>query len=147
MALALVVTLAAPAEAAVRRSPGLAASKSQDPTKVRLSFTRVAGGFDQPVFVTSANDGTQRLFVVESPGRIRVSTLGKVQATPYLDIRSRVLSGGEQGLLGLAFDPQFPETHRLWVAYTIGGGALRVSRFTASSPRHPRSTRALSGCC
>ena len=149
MALALVVTLAAaPAEAAVRRSPGLAASQSKDPAQVRLSFSRVAGGFDRPVFVTAAADGTRRLFVVESPGRIRVSTLGKVQARSYLDIRSRVNNaGGEQGLLGLAFDPRFSKTHRFWVAYTIGSGALRISRFTASSTKaptvNPRTERVL----
>ncbi len=62
-------------------------------------------GLASPVFVTNAGDGSNRLFVVEQRGTIRVYR-GGLKTTPYLDIRSLVEAGGERGLLGLAFHPQ-----------------------------------------
>jgi glucose/arabinose dehydrogenase len=128
-----VIGASAPAEAAVVPSPGLPSSASADPRHVSLSFIRKAKGLDQPILVTSA-PGTTRLFVVERTGRIRIYTSGRVLATPYLDLRSRVnSSGGEEGLLGLVFAPDFATSHKLWVTYTTGSGSLRLSRFVASS--------------
>jgi hypothetical protein len=71
-----------------------------------------------PVFVTNAHDGSKRLFVVEQPGRIKVLQPGASTATVLLDITSKVLFGGEQGLLGLAFHPQFKANGRFFVDYT-----------------------------
>jgi glucose/arabinose dehydrogenase len=93
-----------------------------------------ASGLDKPVFVTSARDGSGRLFVVEQTGRIRIVTAtGKVLATPFLDISALVSKGGEQGLLGLAFDPSFKTNGRFYVDYTDVNGDTVVSRYHAST--------------
>ena len=124
---------AAPAQASVVPSPGLPSSASVSPNHVKLTFSRLTSALSQPILVTSA-PGTSRLFVVERAGRIRVYSKGHLLSTSYLDLRSKVnSSGGEEGMLGLAFAPDFAKTHKLWVTYTTGNGSLRLSRFTASS--------------
>jgi glucose/arabinose dehydrogenase len=67
----------------------------------------VTAGLAAPLFVTHAGDGSGRLFVVEQPGRVRIVSGGALAATPFLDIADRVLTGGERGLLGLAFHPRY----------------------------------------
>lgn len=74
--------------------------------------------FDRPVFLTGVPDDTGRLFVLEQEGRILVVTDGQVRETPALDIANRVRSGGEKGLLGLAFHPKFSSNRRLLLNYT-----------------------------
>ncbi len=98
-----------------------------------------------PVGITNAGDGSGRLFVVEQPGVIRIIAASKLVSTPFLDIRARIASGGERGLLGLAFHPHFAENGRLFVDYTrIGDGATVVSEFHASGDRaDPTSERIL----
>src|SRR5215510_8634514 len=64
-------------------------------------------GLTSALYVTNAHDGSNRLFIVEQPGRIQVLQPGQSSPTLFLDITSPVLFGGEQGLLGLAFHPQF----------------------------------------
>ncbi len=93
--------------------------------------------FSSPVFLTDSNDGSNRLFVVEQQGLIRVfQNIAAVNsAETFLDIRGRVASGGERGLLGLAFHPDFASNGFLYVNYTSSiGGPLRtvVSRFSAN---------------
>ena len=67
---------------------------------------QVANGFDRPLFVTGAGTGSDRLFVVEKGGRIRIVDAGEVLATPFLDITGIVNDGaGERGLLGLGIRP------------------------------------------
>jgi glucose/arabinose dehydrogenase len=87
-------------------------------------------GLDAPVDVANAGDGSRRLFVVEQAGRIRVVADGKLLSTPFLDIRGRVASGGERGLLGLAFHPGYPTDPRFVVDYTDLDGNTVVSSFT-----------------
>ena len=87
-------------------------------------------GLSSPVDVTSARDGSGRLFVVEQEGRIRIVKDGKSAATPFLDITDRIASGGERGLLGLAFHPNFPKDPRFFVDYTDHDGNTVVSEFT-----------------
>jgi len=133
---------AAPAQASVVPSPGLPSRSSVSPYHVKLTFSRLARGLKQPVLVASA-PGTSRLFVVERAGRIRVYSKGHLLARSYLDLRKKVnSSGGEQGMLGLAFAPDFAKTHRLWVTYTTRNGSLRLSRFTASSASSSAVSRA-----
>lgn len=86
-------------------------------------------GFDQPVAITHAGDGSGRLFVVEQEGRIRVISAGQALAEPFLDIASRVSCCGERGLLGLAFPPGFSKSRRFYVNYTNNAGDTVVSRF------------------
>ena len=103
---------------------------------LRLTATRVATGLVNPVLVRSANDGTNRLFVVEQAGRIR-TVVGSTITGTYLDLRSVVTSGGERGLLGLAFPRDFATYHYFWVSYTRSDGALVIARFQARSAGSP----------
>jgi glucose/arabinose dehydrogenase len=93
----------------------------------------ITSGLSAPVFLTQPlNDG--RIFVVEQAGRIRVIRNGALQTTPFLDISSRVLSGGERGLLSVAFHPQYATNHFFYVYFTTQtNGDIRIERFTATS--------------
>ncbi|MFN0107571.1 MAG: PQQ-dependent sugar dehydrogenase [Blastocatellia bacterium] len=97
-------------------------------------------GLAFPVFVTSARDSSNRLFILERAGRIRLLTPGDVTPLPtlFLDITAKVLTGtgigDERGLLGLAFHPQFKTNRRFFVNYTRRpDGATVISEFTASA--------------
>ncbi len=94
-----------------------------------ISLQEIASGLDSPVYLTHAGDGSGRLFVVEQPGRIRIIQGGQVQNTPFLDINGRVLSGGERGLLSVAFPPQYASKGYFYVYYTNLDGNNQVSRF------------------
>jgi glucose/arabinose dehydrogenase len=93
----------------------------------------VTSGLTGPVFLAQPlNDG--RIFVVELGGRIRLVKNGVLQTTPFLDITSRVLSGGERGLLSVAFHPQYATNHYFYVFFTTQtNGDIRIERFTASA--------------
>ncbi len=79
----------------------------------------VVTGLHSPDYVTGAGDGSGRLFIVEQGGRILAWHDGLLQV--FLDMRDLVDSGGERGLLGLAFDPHFKDNGRFYVDYTSGG--------------------------
>lgn len=91
-------------------------------------------GLDQPVSMTTAPGDDRRVYVVEKPGRIRVVLDGALQSSPFLDIASITASGGEQGLLGLAFDPGYAANGTFYVQHTDNGGDSRVLRFQATGP-------------
>ncbi len=91
-------------------------------------------GFQQPVYLTSARDGSGRLFVVEQAGLIKVISAGQVAAQPFLDVSNLVSTGGERGLLGLAFSPNFKSDGRVYVNFTDANGDTVVARFTAKNP-------------
>jgi glucose/arabinose dehydrogenase len=78
----------------------------------------VLTGLQAPLYVTHSRDGSGRLFIVEQGGRIKLLKLGAGTPTVFLDISSRVIAGGERGLLGLAFHPQFATNRRFFVNYT-----------------------------
>jgi glucose/arabinose dehydrogenase len=78
----------------------------------------VTEGLENPLFLTQAGDGSGRLFVVEQSGRIRVLEGHVLHPVPFLDITKQVLSGGERGLLGLAFHPDYRRNGRFFVNYT-----------------------------
>jgi len=98
-----------------------------------LALERVVDGLDAPVLVTSA-PGDSRLFVVERPGRIRIVAGGSVLARPFVDITALTTSGGERGLLGLAFHPGYATNGRLYVNHTDLEGDTRVVELTATDP-------------
>ncbi|MFL5643005.1 MAG: PQQ-dependent sugar dehydrogenase [Chloroflexota bacterium] len=100
-----------------------------------ITLSPVASGLASPTQITNAHDGTNRLFVVEQRGTIRVIQNGVLQPGYFLDIRSKVEDGGERGLLGLAFHPQFASNHYLYVFYTRNGGDVVVSRFKTNAAR------------
>ncbi len=100
----------------------------------RLRLETIVKGLDRPIGIGQAGDGSGRLFINEQAGLIRVVRPdGTLLATPFADLRDRVESGGERGLLGVAFHPDFARSRRLFVDYTRkGDGATIVSELTAS---------------
>jgi len=115
------------------RLPVFAQSESVQP-EVRLM--PIATGFERPLAITHAGDGSERIFIVEQPGRVRVIIEDK-EVTPFLDLRDRVLSpaaggGNEQGLLGMAFPPDYAQKGHFYIYYTMFGGDNVVSRFSIS---------------
>lgn len=96
--------------------------------------TRVhASGFSQPIAIVQDPGDPAVQFVVEQAGRIRVVRDGTVQPNDFLDIRAAVRSGGEQGLLGLAFPPDAGLTGRFYVNFTNEAGHTVVARFRRSA--------------
>jgi len=106
-------------------SPALAA--------VQLSPV-VSSGLASPTFVTNAGDGSNRLFILEQAGTIRVLQPGSSSPTLFLDIHTKVVAGGEQGLLGLAFHPLYSTNGRFFIYYTrAGDGTLVIAEYHVSS--------------
>lgn len=109
--------------------PAQAAPRIPWPT---ISFSPVVSGLSAPTVITHAGDGSNRIFVAERAGRIRIIKSGVLLATPFLDISARINSaGGEQGLLGIAFPPNYASKGYFFVYYTnkTGVGDTIVSRF------------------
>ncbi len=99
-----------------------------------LKLTTVASGLDAPLFVTSP-PGDARLFVVEQGGRIRVVKNGAVLSTPFLDVSGGITSGGERGLLGLAFHPAYASNGRFFIYYNEPSGDVTIAeRHVSSNP-------------
>jgi glucose/arabinose dehydrogenase len=129
-------------------SPTVAASPAPfDPSALTIRLDPLVGGLDSPLAVADAGDGLGRLFVVEQPGRIRIVRDGALVKLPFLDITQRIRSGGERGLLGLAFAPDFPTDPRFYVDYTDRAGNSVIASYqvpTATSDRaDPGSERIL----
>jgi glucose/arabinose dehydrogenase len=103
------------------------------------------GKFDSPLYVTSPPGDRHHTFVVEQPGRIRVITDGKVRSQPFLDIRSKVSSGGERGLLSVAFAPDYANSGLFYVDYTDTNGNTRIVEYKRRDAEHadPGSARQL----
>ncbi len=103
----------------------------------RIVLTPVAQGLDTPVGLTSP-PGDRRMFVVEQGGAIRLIKDGALVTAPYLNLGGAagpVLSGGERGLLGLAFHPQFGTNGKFYVNFTRKtDGATVIAEFTAAAP-------------
>ncbi|MEM1181611.1 MAG: PQQ-dependent sugar dehydrogenase [Acidobacteriota bacterium] len=109
-------------------------ASAQPPDDLTLEF--VVGGLSQPVAIRNAGDGSNRLFIVEQGGLIKILQNGSVLPTPFLDLTTPVTSGGEQGLLGLAFHPNYASNGYFYVNYTRSGSPLDqtvVERYTVSA--------------
>jgi glucose/arabinose dehydrogenase len=116
------------------------ASTSPGSADVQLDLKPVVTGLSSPVHLT-APAGDARLFVVEQAGRIRVVKGGQLLATPFLDIASRVLSGGERGLLSVAFDPAYATNGYFYVYYTAApSGDITIERYSATAGADVAST-------
>ncbi len=96
-------------------------------------LVQVAGGIPNPVAITNAADGSERLFITEQRGRVLILSGGSTLPTPFLDIRSLVRCCGEQGLLSVAFHPQYVSNGFFFVNYTDLGGDTVVARYTRSA--------------
>jgi glucose/arabinose dehydrogenase len=105
-----------------------------DPNAVDIDLDPVVTGLTQPVFVTHAGDGTGRLFIVQQNGIVRLRLAnGTLAPAPFLDLRASILTGGEQGLLGLAFHPNHEQNRLFYVAFTDRNGNFAVSELRASA--------------
>ena len=100
---------------------------------VSVRLETVATGLNFPVLVTAAPGDTGRIFVVEKGGKVRIIKQGLLLPTPFIDLTGRVTTGGEQGLLGMAFHPT---DNRVVLSFTVagstGGGTSQISTFTPS---------------
>lgn len=107
------------------------------PDDLELVPVITSGSVSQPVAVRHAGDGSGRLFIVEQGGTIRILRDGVVQSTPFLTINASTpggfTSGGERGLLGLAFHPQFASNGRLYINYTASGGHTKIVEYQVST--------------
>ncbi|MBD0348499.1 MAG: PQQ-dependent sugar dehydrogenase [Thermoleophilia bacterium] len=112
---------------ALAASGGAAADGEQ--TRLRLV---TIGRFASPLHLAPARGVRGRLWVVEQAGRIRMLVNGRPVRRPFLDIRARVLSGGEQGLLSVAFHPNYARNRRFFVNYTDTAGDTRVVEYRAN---------------
>jgi len=107
-----------------------------------MEFREVADGLDSPLGIASDPGEPDRLYIVEQPGLVRVVENGKVLPEPFLDVRDQVVSGGEQGLLSLAFDPEAGAS-RFFVNYTDTRGDTRVVEYGVPENSLPARKREL----
>ncbi|MBI1344912.1 sugar dehydrogenase [bacterium] len=98
-----------------------------------ITTTRVATGFSQPVYASAPKADFGRLFVVEKAGRIWLLNLSSGAKSSFLDIRPLVSTVSEQGLLGLAFHPNFSSNRIFYVNYTATDGATNVVEYHAQA--------------
>jgi glucose/arabinose dehydrogenase len=111
-----------------------------------LALTAFVSGLTAPIGMEIPTDGSGRLFVLEQAGRIRIIQSGALVAIPFLDITSKVESGGEEGLLGLAFHPSFSANRRFFIYYTrrVSGQLQSVFSEYAASASNPNQADAAS---
>ncbi len=114
----------------LRRAVGLTPTRDCLP---HLALTPVASGLSQPLFADAPEGDTTRLYVVEQPGRIRIIENGVLLPTPFLDVSGIITSGGERGLLGLAFHPQYVTNGRFFVNYTDLDGNTVIAEYRRSA--------------
>ena len=123
--------------ALVAALPSAAAAKPKAGDGTGGVELRKLGDFDSPVHIDNAPGSKRLLFVVEQGGTIRILRGNDTLGNPFLDIRDRVEAGGEEGLLSVAFPPDYEQSDRFFVYYTVRGGDVnRVSefrRFTATT--------------
>lgn len=112
-----------------------------------IRATRIAGGYDQPVFATSAPGDPDRLFVVEKTGQIRIldTATGVTNTANFLTIpQAQLQTGGEQGLLSMAFHPDYATNGKFYVFVNNAAGDLEVRQY-ARAPGNPDRAGATSG--
>src|SRR6266576_1817050 len=94
---------------------------------------QLVDNFTSPVYLTAPPGDTARLFVVEQGGRIQVVHDDTTRARPFLDLPGEISSGGERGLLSMAFHPQYATNGRFYVYFTNPAGDIRIVRYNVSS--------------
>ena len=100
-----------------------------------LRLQTISTGLDSPVFMTAPSGDATRLFIVQQGGLIRIFnvTSGLLLADPFLNISPLLLTGGERGLLGMAFDPQYASNRQFYVFYTNSDGDIVIARYLRSA--------------
>jgi hypothetical protein len=129
-------TIAAPSAtgasiAAATTSPAASVAPRANPPA--LALRRLPGTFNQPVYLTSPPGDPTMLVVVEKVGTVRVIRNGRLLSTPFLDLSGKVSGNNEQGLLSLAFDPQYATNSFFYVYYTDLSGFVRIVRYRVGS--------------
>jgi len=124
--------LPASASAMTQVPPAAGAMPVAAPTGSTIALVKVAD-VNNPVLAISPKGDTTRLFIVAKGGRIRIVKNGNLLSTPFLDISGKVSTGGEQGLLGLAFHPSFASNRRLYVNFTNTSGDTVIREYKASA--------------
>jgi glucose/arabinose dehydrogenase len=133
--LALLVAVM-PGASALAQGDGPVTTRSAPPDPAGVQLVSVANGFDRPLFVTHAGDGSGRLFVLEQTSRVRIVLDGEILQSAFLDLSGMVtpINGySEQGLLGLAFHPDYAENGRFFVDYTDRNGTSIVAEYAVSA--------------
>src|SRR5437868_905013 len=93
-----------------------------------INFTPVlTSGLNTPVYVTNAGDSSNRLFIVEKGGVVKIYDGNSLLATSFLDIRKLISTGGEQGLLSIAFHPQYKTNRYFFIYYTNTAGEVTIA--------------------
>lgn len=119
---------------------GLIVTMAPAAAPAEVGTVRVASGLSRPAFVTAPPGDTERVFIVEqrsgTTGRVRILRNGGLLATPFLNVNN-VTTGNEQGLLGLAFHPDYAANRKFYVNYTTSGGGAAgrtvIAEYTASA--------------
>ncbi|HYG95841.1 MAG TPA: PQQ-dependent sugar dehydrogenase [Solirubrobacterales bacterium] len=129
--LAAALTLVLPACGSANDGEQTTTDEAAASAKRGVALKRI-GSFDSPVYVTGAPGFPKLLFVVEQPGRIVALQGGRSRT--FLDLRGIVGYGGEEGLLSVAFPPDYARSKRFYVYYTDEAGDIRVDEFRRRSP-------------
>ena len=125
--------------AAVPAGEVSAAPAAPDLAAVTVRLEPLLENVEQPLFVTHAGDGSGRLFVVEKIGKIRVVEDGKLLEEPFLDISGKVSLASEQGLLGLAFTPDYATSGTFYINYTNEIGDTVIARYSVAADNPNRA--------
>lgn len=112
-------------------------NQGSQPQPSSVGLQTISSSLSSPVFMTAPAHDTNHLFIVELGGRIRIFdiTTGFLLPDPFLDISGLISTGGERGLLGMAFDPQYNTNRRFYVYYTANTtGNIVIARYNAPNP-------------
>jgi len=104
------------------------------PASAALQLTTFETGFDAPVAIASNRGEPNRIYVVEQGGLVKIVQNGSTLSTPFLDLRSAVACCGEQGLLSIAFHPDYPSVRRVYANFTNNAGDTRVVEYRVNEP-------------
>jgi len=107
-----------------------AAARAQEPA---LTTVLVTDGVTAPLYVTHAPGDNDRLFVVDQCGQVRIVKCGRLLERPFLDVESLVTCGGERGLLGMAFHPDYADNGQFFIDYTNHDGDTVIARYHVSN--------------
>lgn len=135
IALLIIVAIPIALGRAQDEASGVVISRDRGPDPAAIKLTPVASGFTRPLYVTHAADGSDRIFLVEQVGKIWILKDGLLLEQPFLDIGALISPGAvtqsfsEQGLLGLAFHPDFPSNGAFYINYTDRWGNTVVARY------------------
>lgn len=115
-------------------SLGLTSTPNAEAQQAGITTQRMATGFLKPVFCTTPIGDNNRLFIVEQGGKIQILKIATGAKTTFLDITSLLATGGERGLLGLAFHPQYSRNRKFYIYYTgSASGEIHVAEYLAKS--------------